>query len=141
MVIKKINNNELICLLEIEKKFFSNSQFYSMKQLKEMFQNKNYNFIGIYENKILIGYLIVMDIDQECEIIQIAIEKQHQKKNYGSFLIKYLQEKYLKITLEVNNKNKIAINFYLKNKFKQIAVRNKYYNNIDDALILKWSSN
>lgn len=137
MVIKKINNNELICLLEIEKKFFSNSQFYSMKQLKEMFQNKNYNFIGIYENKILIGYLIVMDIDQECEIIQIAIEKQHQKKNYGSFLIKYLQEKYLKITLEVNNKNKIAINFYLKNKFKQIAVRNKYYNNIDDALILK----
>lgn len=141
MVIKKINNNELIYLLEIEKKFFSNSQFYSMKQLKEMFQNKNYNFIGIYENKILIGYVIVMNIDQECEIIQIAIEKQHQKNNYGSFLIKYLQEKYLKITLEVNNKNKIAINFYLKNKFKQIAVRNKYYNNVDDALILKWSSN
>ena len=137
MVIKKINNNELIYLLEIEKKFFSNSQFYSMKQLKEMFQNKNYNFIGIYENKILIGYVIVMNIDQECEIIQIAIEKQHQKNNYGSFLIKYLQEKYLKITLEVNNKNKIAINFYLKNKFKQIAVRNKYYNNVDDALILK----
>ena len=141
MVIKKINNNELIGLLKIEKKFFSNSQFYSMKQLKEMFQNKNYNFIGIYENKILIGYVIVINIDQECEIIQIAIEKQHQKNNYGSFLIKYLQEKYLKITLEVNNKNKIAINFYLKNKFKQIAVRNKYYNNVDDALILKWSSN
>ena len=141
MIIKKINNNELFCLLGIEKKFFSNSDFYSIKQLKEMFKNKNYNFIGIYENKILIGYVIVMNIDQECEIIQIAIEKQHQKNNYGSFLIKYLQEKYLKITLEVNNKNKIAINFYLKNKFKQIAVRNKYYNNVDDALILQWISN
>ena len=40
------------------------------------------------------------------------------------------------ISLEVNEKNLIAINLYKKFGFKKIGSRKKYYNGIDDAIIM-----
>ena len=41
-----------------------------------------------------------------------------------------------KITLEVNENNKIAINFYKKNNFYEINCRRNYYGD-DSAIIMK----
>lgn len=40
------------------------------------------------------------------------------------------------VTLEVNVHNNIAIKLYEKYNFKQVGIRKKYYNNVDDALIM-----
>ena len=51
----------------------------------------------------------------------------------------YIVDKYKDINnilLEVRSKNEIAIKFYLKNKFKHIHTRIKYYED-DDAYIMK----
>ena len=42
-----------------------------------------------------------------------------------------------KLTLEVNYKNTSAIHLYKKFNFKEIAVRQKYYRNVDDAIIMQ----
>ena len=52
-------------------------------------------------------------------------------------LIKIAKERDLKdITLEVNINNTSAINLYKKYNFKEVGIRKKYYNNLDDALIM-----
>ena len=52
-------------------------------------------------------------------------------------LIKIAKKRKLNdITLEVNTNNIAAINLYKKFKFEKIGIRKKYYNNIDDALIM-----
>ena len=40
------------------------------------------------------------------------------------------------VTLEVNVHNDIAIRLYEKYNFKEVGRRSKYYNNIDDAIIM-----
>lgn len=52
-------------------------------------------------------------------------------------LIKIAKDRKLKdITLEVNINNIPAINLYKKYSFEEVGIRKKYYNNIDDALIM-----
>ena len=41
------------------------------------------------------------------------------------------------IKLDLHENNIKAENFYLKNGFKKIALRKKYYNNIFDAVIME----
>ncbi|WP_241210460.1 GNAT family N-acetyltransferase [Brachyspira hampsonii] len=43
----------------------------------------------------------------------------------------------LSIKLDLHENNLKAKNFYIKNGFKEIAVRKKYYNNKFDALIME----
>lgn len=52
-------------------------------------------------------------------------------------LIKIAKDRKLKdITLEVNVNNIPAINLYKKYEFEEVGVRKKYYNNVDDAIIM-----
>lgn len=52
-------------------------------------------------------------------------------------LLKISKERQLKdITLEVNINNIPAINLYKKYGFEKVGVRKKYYNNLEDALIM-----
>ena len=47
------------------------------------------------------------------------------------------ENKCINITLEVNVKNKNALNLYEKLGFKKVALKEKYYENSDGYLMLK----
>ena len=52
-------------------------------------------------------------------------------------LIRIAKNRKLKdITLEVNINNIPAINLYKKYNFEEVGIRKKYYNNVEDALIM-----
>ena len=52
-------------------------------------------------------------------------------------IIDIAQKKELEsVTLEVNEHNEIAIKLYEKYNFKKIGKRKRYYNNVDDAIIM-----
>ena len=54
-------------------------------------------------------------------------------------MLKYLEDSYKldNITLEVRESNKEAINFYLKNGFKEVTRRKNYYKEEDGILMIK----
>ena len=57
-------------------------------------------------------------------------------------LIELCKEKeYSSITLEVNTKNIPAIKLYEKFGFKNVGIRKKYYNGLDDAVIMTMEVN
>lgn len=51
-------------------------------------------------------------------------------------LIQMAKKERNNISLEVNEKNDIAIKLYEKYGFKKVGIRKKYYNGIDNAIIM-----
>ena len=74
--------------------------------------------------------------------MNIVVKKKFRCNGIGKKLLESLinlsKETNLdSLILEVNWKNEPAINLYKKSGFKRIGTRKKYYNNVDDAIIMK----
>ena len=88
------------------------------------------------------GFLIYFLLAPEIDIIFIAVYPNN--KGYGSKLLSYLfddakNNNVNSIKLDLHENNITAKNFYIKNGFKKIAVRKKYYNGQDAILFTKKS--
>jgi ribosomal-protein-alanine N-acetyltransferase len=114
----------------------------------------NKNFIDSYcaknlfkvlknENDI-IGYYIALFALDECELLNITITSELQKKGFGELMLKDLfsecrEVNIVNIFLEVRKSNLLAIRLYKKNGFNEIGIRNNYYQNKDgkeDAILM-----
>ena len=78
------------------------------------------------------------------EIMNIVVRKDKRNLKIGSELLKETLKiatklKCKSIILEVNKNNIPAIRLYDKYGFKAVGVRKKYYNNIEDAILMKLS--
>ncbi len=112
--------------------------------IKNYLAESIYECLCIYNENTIIGFIIISVIEDEAEIIDLAISKQYQRQGAAQKLFEYALEililkNTMKIFLEVNENNKEAISFYKKNNFYLITKRENYYN-IDgqkqNALIL-----
>lgn len=111
--------------------------------------HSNYNFkldtfskclVFIYDTKI-IGFISYSIIYDRAEIIDIIIDDKYRNNGYGKHLITNVIEdcinnKCTNITLEVNENNINAINFYKKMDFNIVATRKNYYGN-DSAYLME----
>lgn len=129
--LKDLNNINLIA-----SGFFKKNNLYSLDELTKFVKNKDCIFLKITNNNEIIGYTIAYYLTDHIDIYQIAINKQYQNSNYGTLLIDYLKQYKLDLFAEATINNTNVLNFYLKNKFKQIKVLKKYYNNCDDGILL-----
>ena len=83
-------------------------------------------------NEEVVGYIGRYEFLGEVEILNFVVEEIHQRKGIGQLLFNQVEQDVQnlnKMTLEVRESNTKAINFYLKNGFKQISVRKHYYKN------------
>ena len=136
-------------IADFEKNNFFN-EAYSLETLSEIMKDNyllknNDNIFEISNDDDLIGYIIFHISEDFTDIYKIFIRDNDKNKGYGTMLVNKVVEmskRYhsKKIMIEVRSKNQIAINFYKKNNFNQISIRNNYYSNpIDDALIFERS--
>ena len=90
-------------------------------------------------NEEVVGYIGRYEFLGEVEILNFVVDEIHQRKGIGQLLFNQVEQdvhNLNKMTLEVRESNTKAINFYLKNGFKQISVRKHYYKNGEDAKVL-----
>ena len=141
-MIKKLTSNDIDYIEQIfnlEKEIFKNSAF-SIEYLKTLIKNDN-SFIYIYliDNQVC-GYLMVLDSIDVYEILAIATIEKYRNKGIAQELLDKIKTK--DIFLEVRESNQVAINFYKKNKFKEISVRKNYYSEPNEnAIIMKLEVN
>lgn len=96
------------------------------------------------EDEEIIGYISFSINNDYLEVLNIAVNKNYQRKGIGSALLKRVDqvknEKNIKsIILEVGITNTQAINFYTKNGFIKTITRKNYYHNgqdFEDAVVL-----
>ena len=141
MIIKLTNNDVdyIEQIFNLEKKIFKNSAF--NKSYIETLIKGNNSFVYVYliEDKIC-GYLMVLDSIDVYEILAIATIKEYRNKGIAQELLDKIKTK--NIFLEVRESNQVAINFYKKNKFKEISVRKNYYSEPNEnAIIMKLEVN
>ncbi|QYR56489.1 ribosomal protein S18-alanine N-acetyltransferase [Fusobacterium vincentii] len=141
-MIKKLTNNDIDYIEQIfnlEKEIFKNSAF-SKSYLNTLIKGDN-SFIYIYliDDKVC-GYLIILDSIDVYEILAIATIEEYRNKGIAQKLLNKIKIK--NIFLEVRESNQTAINFYKKNKFKEISIRKNYYSKpTENAIIMKLEVN
>ena len=141
-MIKKLTNNDIDYIEQIfnlEKEIFKNSAF-NRTYLDTLIKGDN-SFIYIYliDSKVC-GYLIVLDSIDVYEILAIATIEEYRNKGIAQELLAKIRIK--NIFLEVRESNQTAINFYKKNKFKEISIRKNYYSKpTENAIIMKLEVN
>lgn len=106
--------------------------------LEELYSQLSTIFIAKYNNEI-VGFIGIKKICDVAELMNIVTRKDYRHYGIASAMLEYIIsfcENLSCINLEVNSKNSIAINLYKKYNFKQVGLRKKYYNNVDDAILM-----
>lgn len=111
---------------------------FNYKLNKESFNNDFLKTL-VYKDNFIKGALVYQYIYNRVEIDYIIVDNNYRKMGIATKLLKYLENSYKldNITLEVRESNKEAINFYLKNGFKEVTKRKNYYNDEDGILMIK----
>lgn len=141
-MIKKLTSNDIDYIEQIfnlEKEIFKNSAF-SKSYLNTLIKGDN-SFIYVYliDDKVC-GYLMILDSIDVYEILAIATIEEYRNKGIAQELLDKIKTK--DIFLEVRESNKVAINFYKKNNFKEISIRKNYYSEpTENAIIMKLEVN
>lgn len=133
------NKNDVDRIYEIE---VANFEFpWSKNSIENSIINDDLQDIVITEvDGTLVGYISYMIVFDEIHIANVAVKSEFRGQKISldlfDFLTKKADEENLKITLEVAEKNKIAINLYRKYNFKISGKRNNYYGIDRDAYIM-----
>ncbi len=139
MQIVKMEPRHLSDILKVEAECFS-SPWTEAMFLSELAGKFSHYFV-IEEEAHAIGYMGMWALSGEGHITNVAIAKAHRRKGYAKELISHFiniakEEKLEFMTLEVRASNLPAIALYSSFGFVQVGVRKKYYENIEDALLM-----
>ncbi len=120
-------------ILEIEIQSF-NSDAFSKRQFISLLRNNNVFFLVSETNQLISGYIILMKRkkSRKLRIYSIAVDPSYRRSNIGNELIKKaflvaMKNNLRFLSLEVNQQNKSAINFYIKHGFSIVKEIPNYY--------------
>jgi len=94
-------------------------------------------------NHKIIGYIVGVKLNNEiAKILMISVSNLYQNRSIGSkllttFLSEIILHNIKKVELEVKKTNLKAINFYKRFGFEIIEIIKEFYENKDDALIMR----
>ena len=115
--------------------------FWNISILKSELENTNSYYIVAKSENDIVGFGGLWKSVDDIHITNIVTKKTLRNKGIGNAILNELinQAKnfgYNIITLEVNENNTPAISLYKKFGFKEVGIRKKYYNNIDNTIIM-----
>ena len=98
-----------------------------------------YEKVYAYFDDDIIGFISSSIIYERCEINYIAVKENYRRRGIAQKLLEFVisNNQFNSISLEVRADNKAAINFYFKNGFEKVSVREKYYGDVDGYLMVK----
>ena len=139
MIIREFKRPDVKRVLEIEMASFNDP--YPANILVDIY-NLGAGFLVAQENNRVVGYIIFwIKFEDEGHIISIAVDKNYRRLEVGSKLVETSIETFMKfevkeIKLEVRVGNKGARKFYSKMGFKEEKIVEKYYEDLEDAVIM-----
>ena len=139
LIIEKMNLKDFEQIKKNLQKDFDD--FWNANILESELKNNNsLYFVAKNKNEIL-GFIGIIKNFDFVEVLNIVVKKDFRNKGIGNKLLQKIIEvvkemEMQEIYLEVNEKNENAIKLYEKNNFEKIGVRKKYYNGIDNAILM-----
>ncbi len=140
--IKKADVSHLNQIEVIEKTLEHRNLSYD--SIKKDLESDNTYYLVAIDNTTsnVVGYIGCELLVDHADITAVATHNNYLKQGIASTLLntleKELKQKQIEsIFLEVRTSNIPAINLYIKLGFNNISIRPKYYDNLEDANIMK----
>lgn len=140
-IIERMKEEDIEKVLRIEKESFSDPWIRECF-LEDIKRELAYPAV-VKMGKELVGYTCLWKIEDELQIANIAVDKEHRGKGIAKRLLEWIIEQALRqncknITLDVRESNSVAIRLYVQHGFQQIGRRKKYYRfPVEDAIIME----
>ena len=129
-MIREVEEKDYLLLKELYKEVFDTDISF----------NEEFNYKKVYvDNNTIIGFIDYSVIYDRAEINYIYVLDAYQRSGIATKLLNNMEDSLkdvLNITLEVNETNEKAINFYKKNGFDIVSKREKYYKDGHDAYLM-----
>ena len=109
--------------------------YYKLHHLIEIIKTPSYLIYKCNVENETIGFFVLEICDEnKIHIMSIAISKPNRGKGYGSKIMEFLKNTFLKYTLSLNVQiqNKDAVRFYLKHDFEIKDTLINYYNELEN---------
>ncbi len=137
MTIERMTKEDLPQILALDEQCFI-SPWNIDQFLYELEKNPYAYLLVAKENDLIVGFIDFWITFEYGSINQIAVLSNYQKRGIGSALMKEALKKMLdndviEVSLEVRIHNTKAIEFYLKHGFHEAFIKERYYDNGDDA--------
>jgi len=123
----------------------------AQESLKEAWSKADYQTLlshpqgenwGFFEGETLVGFLLVLHIQNQADLIAVVVKKEKRGKGLGFLLLEEFKKRIKpeSVFLEVDKDNIPAVRLYLKAGFQVQGLRKKYYQGTRDAWSMKWSA-
>lgn len=139
--IRKAKISDLEAIKEIEDESFI-KPFTKEDLLYEISQNPVSNFLVLEKDGLVVGFLDYWVTFDSATIDQIAVKKSERNQGFAKILLeksindlKELGEVSF-FTLEVRTSNEPAINLYKSFGFQKVTIKEKYYDDGEDAIYM-----
>jgi len=139
MIIRASEERDLARILQIEKSAFPNSAWTRAMIANELTLKLDRKTWVIDSDKELVGYCMLRYGPNEIHLVNMAVDPPLQKMGIGKNLLNHFLDnipKYSSTYLEVKRGNFPAIKLYLNAGFKDIAIREGYYPDGEDAIVM-----
>ncbi len=140
MELIKLNKNNLKDVVKIDNSAFAHC--WSEQIFLDELNTTTREYYGFFEKDLLVSYIGLDIVFENCDIIRLAVHKDFQNKGIAKQLLqavfKELKQKNVsKIMLEVSDVNTYAIKLYQSVGFNKIFERKNYYEDGSNALIFE----
>ena len=139
--IRKAKISDLDAIKEIEDESFINP-FTKEDLLYEISQNPVSNFLVLEKDGLVVGFIDYWVTFDSATIDQIAVKKSERNQGFAKILLeksindlKELGEVSF-LTLEARTSNEPAINLYKSFGFQKVTIKEKYYDDGEDAIYM-----
>ena len=116
--------------------------FWNYNVFKEELTNEISKYLVAKINNQIVGFAGIIPVLDEADISNIVVNKNFRNQKIGSSLLEALIDLAISfnikiINLEVRKSNVPAIKLYEKYGFEVCGIRKNYYNNTEDAILMK----
>ena len=135
--IKQIYEKDIDLCYELDSNTIS---LWNKKQWANEFKKEGVKVFGVVLSNLIIGICVLQVVLDEAQINFFAINNNHRKKGFGTYLMRYLIKEceklnITKLILEVSHTNFTAEKFYSRFDFATVGIRREYYKDGSDALL------
>jgi len=142
IVLRNAIKNDVNEIYALEQRCFEQDAF-TIRQFFYLVGKANSEFVVVFLKNILVAYLIILKRknSKKFRIYSIAIAPEARGLGIGKMLMEYAEEishkeGIRKISLEVSEKNTVAINLYRSKNYKLIARKENYYADGSAAFVM-----
>ena len=125
----------------IDEQCFEGAERYDKKSFEqELAENSKHYFVATYDN-LVIGYVGLQVLGNDLNLVKIAVLPQYRKLGVGFELMQMAsnfrkQNNLEQYFLEVRESNQNALKLYQKFGFKQSNIRERYYSDGENAVVM-----